>query len=73
MDDIDNLQRIYWGIMATLNLGFEEASDAYLAEHIFFVPPMVSWSFIKDNAKTICISTIIDDTMIIENLCIKIL
>lgn len=23
MDDIDNLQRIYWGIMATLNLGFE--------------------------------------------------
>ncbi|RTK99062.1 MAG: SAM-dependent DNA methyltransferase, partial [Proteobacteria bacterium] len=44
--------------------GFEEESDAYLAEHIFFVPPMARWGFIKDNAKTIRIGTIIDDAMI---------
>lgn len=44
--------------------GFAEEPDEYLAENIFFVPPVSRWSYLKDKAKTPQIGKIIDDAMI---------
>lgn len=44
--------------------GFEEDRDAYLEDHIFFVPPSARWEFIKKSAKQSTIGQIIDEAMI---------
>ncbi len=44
--------------------GFEEESDEYLAENIFFVPSLARWDYIKNHAKLPNIGKIIDDAMI---------
>mgnify|MGYP003407299080 FL=1 len=43
---------------------FEEEPDEYLAENIFFVPPLARWSYLKDYAKNPSIGKFIDDAMI---------
>lgn len=45
--------------------GFEEDSDEYEAENIFWVPKESRWGFIKDNAKDSKIGQFIDDAMIL--------
>lgn len=44
--------------------GFEEEPDEYLGNHIFFVPKIARWNYLKNNAKTPQIGKIIDDAMI---------
>lgn len=44
--------------------GFEEDTDEYTSENIFWVPKTSRWSYIRDNAKTTEIGQIIDDAMI---------
>lgn len=44
--------------------GFEEDRDAYLEDHVFFVPPSARWEFIKKSAKLSTIGQIIDEAMI---------
>ena len=54
--------------------GFEEDSDEYEAENIFWVPKEARWDFIKDNAKDVKIGQYIDDAMILiekENATLK--
>jgi len=40
-----------------------EDKDEYLAENIFWVPPVARWSFLQKNAKRPDIGTLIDDAM----------
>jgi type I restriction enzyme M protein len=44
--------------------GFEEDTDAYMEENIFFVPQSARWDYIKKSAKQATIGQIIDDAMI---------
>lgn len=43
--------------------GFEEDEDSYLAENIFYVPPIARWSVIAENAHTPEIGKVIDLAM----------
>lgn len=44
--------------------GFEEDTDAYLEDNIFFVPKEARWENIKNSAKLPSIGQVIDDAMI---------
>lgn len=44
--------------------GFEEDSDAYAEDNIFYVPKEARWEFIKSQARLASIGKIIDDAMI---------
>lgn len=44
--------------------GFEEDSDEYTAENIFWVPKEARWNYLKDNAKLPTIGQLVDDAML---------